>query len=206
MACAAGVENSPEARAPSRIQLNNQFDRPESLIFPSTNVTVVLIADRKGAEQIAGWIAPLKEQFGTNIAIRGIADVSGVPGLLRNAVRKRFQRDHPHPLMLDWTGETCAAFQHQRGVANAIVVDRDGLIRGRFTGAATDNNLNRTIALLSALISKRTDSSGESRAFLEEKVGKKNLSRHSVSESHANASETSFGCLGVVRLPTPPGN
>lgn len=129
-------------RAPSWIELNDQFDRPQTLSFPTTNVTLLTIADRKGAEQIAGWIKPVKERFGTNLNIRGIADVSAVPGPLKKVVRKRFQKEHMYPVMLDWSGTVCAQFAYQPGLANVYILGSDGRIQGRFTGVASGTNLS----------------------------------------------------------------
>ena len=78
--------------APARIELNDQFDLPQTLSFPTTNITLLTIADHKGSEQIAGWIAPVKQRFGTRLDIRGIADLSPVPRILRGMVRKQFQK------------------------------------------------------------------------------------------------------------------
>src|ERR1700683_1192160 len=74
-------------------ELRDQYDNPHNISFPATNVTLMTVADRKGSEQIDGWIAPVKERYGERIAIEGIADVSTVPRLLRSMVRKQFKKD-----------------------------------------------------------------------------------------------------------------
>ncbi|MGA3269252.1 MAG: hypothetical protein ABSE16_20850 [Verrucomicrobiota bacterium] len=38
--------------APSSIQLHDQFDAPQKLSFPATDVTLLTIADKKGSEHI----------------------------------------------------------------------------------------------------------------------------------------------------------
>jgi hypothetical protein len=139
-------------RAPNLIELNDQFDKPQTLSFPTTNMTLLTIADKKGAEQIADWIKPVKERFGTNLNIRGIADVSAVPGPLKKMVRKRFQKEHTYPVMLDWSGKICAQFEYQPGLANVFILERDGTIHGRFTGIASGTNLSGAIGLLEKAI------------------------------------------------------
>lgn len=125
------------SHAPAMFVLHDQFDEPQTLAFPTTNITFLTIADRTGSAQLAGWIAPVKQRFGDRIDIRGIADVSPVPRLLHSLVRKTFRELQTYPVMMDWTGEVCAQFSYQKDVANILVFDRNGRIAARFTGAAT---------------------------------------------------------------------
>jgi hypothetical protein len=123
--------------APAMLVLHDQFDVPQTLAFPTTNITLLTIADRTGSAQLAGWIAPVKHRYGERIDIRGIADVSPVPRPLRSLVRKKFRELQTYPVMMDWTGEVCAQLSYQKDVANILVLDRNGRIQARFTGVAT---------------------------------------------------------------------
>lgn len=127
----------PPARAPALIELQDQFERPQRLAFPATNVVVLTIADKKGADQIDGWVTALKARYAGRIELRGLADVAGVPGLWRGKIRKHFRETRTHPVMMDWSGKVCAQFQPTAGEANVLVLDRDGNILGRVTGPAT---------------------------------------------------------------------
>jgi hypothetical protein len=122
-------------------ELRDQYDRPHRIAFPATNITVLTVADQKGSEQIDGWIAPLKERYGEQIAIAGIADLSRVPGLLRSRVRSAFQKRRQHPVMLDWEGPVARGFHCQKDAANLFVIDRDGRVTSHFTGAAKEASL-----------------------------------------------------------------
>jgi hypothetical protein len=139
--CASAAPISETAviptHAPAMLVLHDQFDAPQTLAFPTTNITLLTIADRTGSAQLAGWIAPVKQRFGERIDIRGIADVSPVPRLLRSLVRKRFQELQTYPVMMDWTGQVCAQLSYQKNVANILVLDRNGRIQARFMGVAT---------------------------------------------------------------------
>lgn len=73
-------------------ELRDQYDIAHKISFPTTHITVMTVADKKGSEQIDGWIAPLKERFGGRIAIEGVADMSKVPGFLRSMVREKFKK------------------------------------------------------------------------------------------------------------------
>jgi hypothetical protein len=133
------AEVTPAAtNAPALLELRDQFDMPQRLAFPTTNVVVLTIADRKGSEQIDGWVAAIKVRYGGRVELRGLADVGGVPGLWRGIVRKKFQETRKHPVMMDWSGEVCDRLGYERNVANILLVGRDGAILTRFTGPASD--------------------------------------------------------------------
>ena len=52
--------------------------------------------------------------------------------------------------MLDWSGRVCAQLGYQRDVANILVLDRNGVIQARFTGAAT----SAAVALVGGALDK----------------------------------------------------
>ena len=119
----AGEVTKPPGHAPACIELRDQYDAPQRLAFPATNVVVPTIADKKGSEQIDGWVAALKSRYAKRIELRGLADVGGVPGLFRGKVRKNFQESRTYPVMMDWSGKICAQLGFQPGLANVLVID-----------------------------------------------------------------------------------
>lgn len=134
--------------APACIELRDQYDAAHRLSFPNTNFVVLTIADRKGSEEIDGWITALKQRYEGRIELRGIADVGGVPGFLQGRIRKKFREARPHPVMMDWSGKVCTQLGYAPDVANILVLGHDGLIHGRFTGPAVDPNRQKAFALL----------------------------------------------------------
>jgi len=134
--------------APAVISLRDQFDVPQRLAFPTTNVFLFTIADKKGSEQIAGWVAPVKERFEAKVEICGIADVSAVPRPLRGLVRRKFRQAQTHPVMLDWTGDTVKAFGCVSDQVNVLVVDGEGRILMRVVGPASEEKLRALCSLL----------------------------------------------------------
>ncbi len=140
LACAtteAGESARLPTNAPSSIELRDQFDAPQRLSFPAPNVVVLTIADRKGSEEVDGWIAALKPLYGGRVDFRGLADVARVPGLFHARVRAQFQEARKYPVMLDWSGNVCAEFGYQPGTANTLIIDREGRIRARLSGRAS---------------------------------------------------------------------
>ena len=56
----AGEAPKSPSHAPASIELRDQYDAQQRLTFPTPNVVVLTIADKKGSEQIDGWVAALK--------------------------------------------------------------------------------------------------------------------------------------------------
>src|SRR6478609_3935054 len=129
---AAGVPGSLAFRAPRSITLEDQYGHEQTLSFPSTNIVILTIADKRGSEQIGDWIKPLKAKYGHQIEIRGIADVSAVPKPFRSLVRKKFQGLQSYPVMMDWSGNSVKAFTYVPGKANVLLIDYQGRVLERF--------------------------------------------------------------------------
>ena len=159
---ATGVNAAPHSEppitptnAPSSIELNDQFDAPQTLSFPATNVTLLTIADKKGSDQIAGWVAPLKQRFGKRIDIRGLADVSTVPRPLRGMVQRKFQKLQTYPVMLDWSGGAVKAFTYVPDRANVLVLDEQGQILKRLSGEANPKAVQDLCAAIDHALANR---------------------------------------------------
>lgn len=155
--CSVGGEASCTipTNAPARIALRDQFDAPLTLAFPTTNIIFLTIADKAGSEQIAGWVAPVKERFDTRVEICGIADVSAVPRLLRGLVRSRFQKAQSHPVMLDWSGDEVRAFGCVSDQVNVFVLDGEGRILKRIVGPVNEAALREVLQVLDQALVKR---------------------------------------------------
>ena len=153
--CRAADSPGRPTRVPSSIELQDQYKAPHKLSFPSTNITVLTIADRKGSEQVDGWIAVLKPRYAGRINLVGIADVAGAPRFVRGRIRKKFQESRQYPVMMDWSGNVCAQLGRSENVANILVVGSDGVILGRFTGVAEDTNITAACAVLDKAVSSQ---------------------------------------------------
>lgn len=138
--------------APACIELPDQFEKPQKLSFPNTNLTVLTLADRKGSEQIAGWVEPVAQRFGERVDVRGIADVSAVPRLLRGTVRSAFRKEQSYPVMLDWSGKEVAKFAPKDNVTTVLLIDGQGKILKRYEGAAKKAEVEELCKLIQAML------------------------------------------------------
>jgi hypothetical protein len=150
-----GVQAGPLTNAPACIELPDQFEKPQKLSFPNTNLTVLTIADRKGSEQIAGWVEPVAQRFGTRVAVRGIADVSAVPRLLRGTVRSAFRKEQSYPVMLDWSGKEVAKFAPKENVTTVLLIDGQGKILRRYEGVAKKVEVEELCKLIQEMLPKQ---------------------------------------------------
>jgi hypothetical protein len=144
---ALSAQNEPAApEPPPRLEaftLSDQFERAHSIAFPRERPLLLTVADRKGATQVHGWVAPMRERFGARLDQTGVADVSKVPGFLRSRVRAGFREEYTHPVLLDWQGRVCRAVKAERGQATVLLVTRTGEIVFRAGGAVAPDVLER---------------------------------------------------------------
>jgi len=159
-ALAGELPNLP-AKAPALTELRDQYDAPQTLSFPATNIVLLTIADRKGSEQIDGWVAALKTRYAGRVEMRGLADFTGVPSLWRSKVRKKFQEKRAYPVMLDWFGTNCAQFGFQPGVPNVLLIARDGMILERFSGPPGEAALKQAFEAMDATLDRSDRRRGE---------------------------------------------
>lgn len=133
-------------------ELKDQYDKSASYKFPKQKVTVLTFGDRKGSEQIEGWVKPLWDRYQTRIDQQGVAVLTSVPFFARGFVRSIFKSKVKYPVLLDWKGDVAKAYSYQNGKANVYVIDRNGQIIMKLTGAANQTELNRLFARIDALL------------------------------------------------------
>jgi hypothetical protein len=150
VAGAGGLTN-----APARIELPDQFEQTQRLAFPNTNITVLTLADRKGSEQISGWVEPVAKRFGKRVDVQGIADVSAVPRLLRGTVRAAFRKEQSYPVMMDWSGKEVAKFAPKENVTTVLLIDGQGKILRRYEGAAKKPDVEELCKLIQEMLPKQ---------------------------------------------------
>jgi hypothetical protein len=134
-------------------QLSDQFDKAHRIQFPMDRPCVLAFGDKDGSGQIEGWIKPLYEQYGDRIDIQGVAELGMVPGFARGMVKGIMSALTKNPVMLDWDGTVSKAYDYAGGGQAAIVVvDGDGAIRWRQTGAVTADGLAAAQDVLERLL------------------------------------------------------
>lgn len=134
--------------------LDDQHRQTRLYSFPKQKITVMTVADYQGSRQLEPWVSYVYHRFGTRIDIDGVADVSTVPTLLRDALRLTVRGQMKRSIMLDWNGHVVRQFAYQANVANVYVLDVDGSVRSHFKGAANPAALRELSNTLETILSE----------------------------------------------------
>lgn len=132
----------------AEFNLKDQYNRNYSISFPREKTLILVFGDRKGSSQIEDWVRPLYERYENRVDIYGVAELSAVPYLLQGMVRQIFKSQVKYSVMLDWSGKVSKSYGYQSGKADIIVINKDGNIIFRQTGAMTEGGLNRIYQLV----------------------------------------------------------
>lgn len=121
--------------------LADQFGREHRRAEYEGGVLVVVGADRGGSAHVAGWLELARRGLedldaATRLRALGVADLRGIPALVRPVVRAALARAVDRPVLLDWEGRFATAYGFAAGVCTVLVVDAHGRIVHRVGGAA----------------------------------------------------------------------
>ena len=142
---------SPPRTAPVEFTLTDQDGQTRVVDYPHAKVTVFVVADQKGAAEIAGWIAPLYARYENRIEISGIAALPGIPPMFQGLFRREFKKRLTYPVMLDWSGDVARSFGYEKQRAELFVIGKDGRVALRQTGAANERALTEVFEAIDRL-------------------------------------------------------
>lgn len=105
----------------------------------SAQQAVLLAGDREGSRHTRAWKEALKAALGgvpgaDRVRFAGLADLRGVPGFMRGAVRARFPKEPERWVMLDWEGLFGKGYGLERGACTVLVFGADGRLAHRGGG------------------------------------------------------------------------
>lgn len=132
--------------------LEDQFGNKIGVNFPSDKVAILIFGDRKGSEQVEGWVRPLYQKYTNQIYIFGIAELSVVPWAVRPVVRTMIRSKSKTPVMLDWSGKVAKSYGYEKGKANVFVVGKNGIIVAVKKGAVSNAALNGLYQEINAVL------------------------------------------------------
>lgn len=102
-------------------------------------VLIVLGSDREGSQYNEAWGRMIHDSLRSSeledsVTFVAVANLEGVPRLLRGFVRRKFPKNGHRSILLDWKGEFAKAYQYQDGCTNIQLFNRKGEIRHQFFG------------------------------------------------------------------------
>lgn len=142
------LSGADETHCLRSFDLADQFGTRHSVRFPRERSILLLVGDRKGAEEVDGWIEPLKARWGKIADILGVADVNGVPRFVRGRLTDSIRKSRPKPVMLDFEGVVTKVLSCRAKTANVFVVDPSGRVVARVTGPTSEAGLSTLGAAL----------------------------------------------------------
>ncbi|HOE65378.1 MAG TPA: hypothetical protein PLO62_02530 [Candidatus Hydrogenedentes bacterium] len=143
---------TPAEKTVPSFQLEDQYGNAHSIQFPRKKTCVLLLADQKGSRQLEPWIRPLYERYQDRIDILGVAELSAVPPKLRGLGRLLFRKALTYPVMLDWEGKVCKAYDHAPGAANVLVLDAQGHVLLRVNAEVDKSLLDQVYSEIDATL------------------------------------------------------
>jgi hypothetical protein len=132
--------------------LEDQFGKDISIKFPSDKVAILIFGDRKGAEQIEGWVRPIYNKYSDQVYIFGIAELSVVPWAIRPIVRTTIRSKTKNPVLLDWSGKVSKSYGYEKGKANVFIVGKNGSIVGVKRGVVSNGGLNEVYQVINSAL------------------------------------------------------
>lgn len=139
-------------------ELKDQFKKVHKQAFPKKRVSIFALADRKGSDQLEKWITPFYKRYEDRVDVCGVANLKGLPKVLRPMMRGLFKKGVNYPVMMDWKGEISEDFDYQAGVADIFIISTEGFVVHRVTGEATPEKLNACYLIVDDLIKTRESS------------------------------------------------
>lgn len=146
--------STPLANLPRAIsfQLEDQTGKKTAISFPRSKPIILAIADQDGSKQMEAWITPLYTRYTESIDIEGIADVAGIPPLVRGIAKGVISALVKQPVMLDWDGVAVRHFGAQKKRTNIIIIDAQGQVHGKISGPASPDSLAAVQAKIDGLL------------------------------------------------------
>jgi len=116
--------------------LLDQYNRPYNIKQDEGKLIILLASDRDGSVQNEAWVKSVEKRYRNEVTIIGIADLRGVPRVLKLIVLREFKKC-PASVLMDWNGDVFISYGLAQKAANIVLIDRKGFIRYIYYGEAT---------------------------------------------------------------------
>ncbi|MDF1504871.1 hypothetical protein [Roseisolibacter sp. H3M3-2] len=155
LACAlallAGAAAAPPATRvdpPVEFRLRDQFGRTHDAADYRGRPMLLVAAGRGGRAAGTAWggmLRGLQPDSATGVPVVAVADLRGVPRLLRRVVRGRFPEDRRQAVLLDWDGALARRLALDPERCTLLLVAPDGGVEWRTSPAAVDTAAARAL-------------------------------------------------------------
>ena len=134
-----------------RFRLEDQFGRVHTPAAYAGAPVFIVGAAQGGRETARAWALALTAELEASgaaprISVLPVADLRGVPRLLRRLVRGRFPKERGEQVLLDWEGSLAQAHGLGRDECTVLLVGPTGEVLRRTSASAVDAALVREVA------------------------------------------------------------
>ena len=141
---------SAEPDSPVAFRLSDQFGRVQDAADLRGRAYVLVGAGRGGRTAGTAWVESLRALQSDSagpavLPVVAVADLRGVPRLLRRVVRGRFPDDRRQGVLLDWEGTLARQLGFDVQQCTIVLVGPSGRVHARTTTAAVDLDSARAI-------------------------------------------------------------
>ena len=141
---------APEPDSLVAFRLSDQFGRVQDAAALRGRAYLLVGAGRGGRTAGTAWVESLRALQGDSagpatLPVVAVADLRGVPRLLRRVVRGRFPDDRGRGVLLDWEGTLARQLGFDVQQCTIVLVGPTGRVHARTTTAAVDLDSARAI-------------------------------------------------------------
>ena len=124
-------------------EMEDQFKKKYTHDQFEGKVLIVVGSDREGSRYNEAWSRAIYDslksfQLEDSVLFLAVANLKGVPRLLRGYVRGKFPKNRHRPILLDWGGEFARVYQHKSGCTNILLFNREGRMIHQMFGKETE--------------------------------------------------------------------
>jgi hypothetical protein len=141
---------APAADSVVDFRLSDQFGRPHDAADYRGRAMLLVGAGRGGRAAGTAWVEILRglqpdSAATAAIPVVGVADLRGVPRLLRRIVRGRFPADRRRAVLLDWDGALARRLGFDAERCTIVLIGPDGRPGARTSPVAVDTAAAREL-------------------------------------------------------------
>ena len=115
-----------ESETHSTMTLEDVDGSKRDILTKSGKLQVWVIGSRDSAKDSAAWGQAVEADFKNQLDIVSIAEISGIPKLLRSWVRGKVAREHGRFILIDWEGTLRKHLSLEESFPHLIVWDPHG--------------------------------------------------------------------------------
>lgn len=114
-----------------RFEMKDQFDSLYNHEPLANRVVILIGSDKEGSPFNSVWGKALHDSLQTHPAFEQIrflpvADLRGVPFLMKGFIKKHFRKEEERRVLLDWGGKFAKTYCFTSKMSNIIIFDRNG--------------------------------------------------------------------------------